>query len=135
MLKDATPVSCPLFFQSGIFQEDLYPLTAGNQAAMTAQEWLLGANRGRSVGRSVGAQPENRHTRALSDLVTTGLFYTSGPVLMSLKPGTQVANPYPEAPAEKGRGGHVSSLRIHMRPAVGAELGTHLVEEVEHLGY
>ncbi|MED6247776.1 hypothetical protein ATANTOWER_016528 [Ataeniobius toweri] len=32
--------------QSGIFQEDLYPMTAGNQAALTAQEWLLGINRG-----------------------------------------------------------------------------------------
>uniref|UniRef100_A0A3Q2PKE9 Uncharacterized protein n=1 Tax=Fundulus heteroclitus TaxID=8078 RepID=A0A3Q2PKE9_FUNHE len=32
--------------QSGIFQEDLYPMTAGNQAALTAQEWLMGINRG-----------------------------------------------------------------------------------------
>ncbi|KAM9425677.1 coronin-2B-like [Pholidichthys leucotaenia] len=31
--------------QSGIFQKDLYPMTAGNQAAMTAREWLLGLNR------------------------------------------------------------------------------------------
>ncbi|KAM4537343.1 coronin-2B-like [Odontesthes bonariensis] len=31
--------------ESGIFQEDLYPMTAGNQAAMTAQEWLLGITR------------------------------------------------------------------------------------------
>uniref|UniRef100_A0A3B3DG67 Coronin n=1 Tax=Oryzias melastigma TaxID=30732 RepID=A0A3B3DG67_ORYME len=29
-----------------VFQEDLYPLTAGNQAAVTAREWLLGINRG-----------------------------------------------------------------------------------------
>lgn len=36
-----------LSFQSGVFQEDLYPMTAGNQAAMTAQEWLSGINRGR----------------------------------------------------------------------------------------
>lgn len=36
----------PRSFQSGIFQEDLYPMTAGNQAAMTAQEWLLGVNKG-----------------------------------------------------------------------------------------
>uniref|UniRef100_A0A3Q1B3I9 Coronin n=1 Tax=Amphiprion ocellaris TaxID=80972 RepID=A0A3Q1B3I9_AMPOC len=56
--------------QSGTFQEDLYPMTAGNQAAMTAQEWLLGINR--------------------------------GPVPMSLKPGTRVANPYPETQAERG---------------------------------
>uniref|UniRef100_A0A3B3XG34 Coronin n=1 Tax=Poecilia mexicana TaxID=48701 RepID=A0A3B3XG34_9TELE len=31
--------------QSEVFQEDLYPMTAGNQAALTAQEWLLGINR------------------------------------------------------------------------------------------
>ncbi|XP_068164032.1 coronin-2A [Antennarius striatus] len=49
--------------QSGAFQEDLYPLTAANRAAMTPQEWLLGVNR--------------------------------GPALMSLKPGSLVANPYP----------------------------------------
>ncbi|XP_063757140.1 coronin-2B-like [Eleginops maclovinus] len=55
--------------ESGIFQEDLYPMTAGNEAAMTAQEWLSGINR--------------------------------SPVLMSLKPRTGVANPYPESPAEK----------------------------------
>ncbi|TMS01859.1 Coronin-2A, partial [Larimichthys crocea] len=71
--------------ESGIFQEDLYPMTAGNQAAMTAQEWLLGINR--------------------------------DPVLMSLKPGTRVANPYPETPAEKGLVRQLSSLRFQ---AVGA---------------
>ncbi|CAJ1085720.1 coronin-2B-like [Xyrichtys novacula] len=72
--------------ESGVFQEDLYPMTAGNQAAMTAQEWLSGMNR--------------------------------GPVLMPLKPGTQVPNPYPETPAEKG---HVrNSLRIQMGPADGS---------------
>nr|XP_046237594.1 coronin-2B-like [Scatophagus argus] len=70
--------------ESGIFQEDLYPMTAGNQAAMTAQEWLLGINK--------------------------------GPVLMSLKPGARVANPYPETPAEKGL---VSSLKSQMGPAFG----------------
>lgn len=104
VLKDSTPVSCPLFFQSGIFQEDLYPLTAGNKAAMTAQEWLLGVNRG-----------ENQHVRCISDVITTGCF-TSGPVLMSLKPGTPVTNPYPQAPAEKGLVRHLGSLRNHMSP-------------------
>uniref|UniRef100_A0A3B5AAZ6 Coronin n=1 Tax=Stegastes partitus TaxID=144197 RepID=A0A3B5AAZ6_9TELE len=68
--------------QSGTFQEDLYPMTAGNQAAMTAQEWLLGINR--------------------------------GPVLMSLKPGTRVANPYPETQAERGLVRQLSSLRFQM---------------------
>ncbi|XP_072769329.1 coronin-2B-like [Nerophis lumbriciformis] len=31
--------------KSGTFHEDLYPMTAGNTAAMTAQEWLAGINR------------------------------------------------------------------------------------------
>uniref|UniRef100_A0A6Q2ZIK2 Coronin n=1 Tax=Esox lucius TaxID=8010 RepID=A0A6Q2ZIK2_ESOLU len=29
-----------------IFQEDIFPMTAGNEAAMTAQQWLSGLNRG-----------------------------------------------------------------------------------------
>ncbi|XP_061524909.1 coronin-2A-like isoform X10 [Phycodurus eques] len=32
--------------KSATFHEDLYPMTAGNRAAMTAQEWLTGINRG-----------------------------------------------------------------------------------------
>ncbi|XP_054863684.1 coronin-2B [Amphiprion ocellaris] len=80
--------------QSGTFQEDLYPMTAGNQAAMTAQEWLLGINR--------------------------------GPVPMSLKPGTRVANPYPETQAERGLVRQLSSLRFQMGPAGGAVMGTDL---------
>ncbi|XP_029310455.1 coronin-2B-like isoform X2 [Cottoperca gobio] len=77
--------------ESGIFQEDLYPMTAGNQAAMTALEWLSGINR--------------------------------SPVLMSLKPGTRVANPYPESPAERRLVRQLSSLRFQMDPAVtGSEL-------------
>ncbi|XP_039996815.1 coronin-2B-like [Xiphias gladius] len=80
--------------ESDIFQEDLYPMTAGNQAALTAQEWLAGINR--------------------------------GPVLMSLKPGPRVANPYPETPAEKGPVGQLSNLRFQMGPAVGAVTGTNL---------
>uniref|UniRef100_A0A671UQP7 Coronin n=1 Tax=Sparus aurata TaxID=8175 RepID=A0A671UQP7_SPAAU len=92
-----------LSFQSGVFQEDLYPMTAGNQAAMTAQEWLSGINR--------------------------------GPVLMSMKPGTRVANPYPETPAEKGLVRQLSSLRFEMGPADGAVTRTDLnfMEEVDGL--
>ncbi|XP_045074464.1 coronin-2B-like, partial [Coregonus clupeaformis] len=52
------------------FQEDIFPMTAGNEAALTAQQWLSGINR--------------------------------GPVLMCLKPGTKVANPYPETPPRRG---------------------------------
>ncbi|XP_051515087.1 coronin-2A [Myxocyprinus asiaticus] len=32
--------------QSGCFHEDIYPLTAANEAAMSAQEWLMGHNKG-----------------------------------------------------------------------------------------
>ncbi|XP_042368224.1 coronin-2B [Plectropomus leopardus] len=94
--------------ESGIFQEDLYPMTAGNQAALTAQEWLLGINR--------------------------------SPVLMSLRPESQVANPYPETPAEKGLVRQLSSLRFQTGPTFGAVTGTHLhfIEEAfleEQLSY
>ncbi|XP_056225878.1 coronin-2A-like [Seriola aureovittata] len=43
--------------ESGIFQEDLYPMTAGNQAAMTAQEWLSGINRDPVL---ISLKPETR---------------------------------------------------------------------------
>ncbi|CAI5681853.1 unnamed protein product [Oreochromis niloticus] len=92
--------------ESGIFQEDLYPMTAGNQAAMTAQEWLLGVNK--------------------------------GPVLMSLKPETRVANPYPETPGEKGMVRQLSSLRFQRSPAAVTEIGQEFVEEAfleEQLSY
>ncbi|KAL4007763.1 hypothetical protein ACER0C_001615 [Sarotherodon galilaeus] len=92
--------------ESGIFQEDLYPMTAGNQAAMTAQEWLLGVNK--------------------------------GPVLMSLKPETRVANPYPETPGEKGMVSQLSSLRFQRSPAAVTERGQEFVEEAfleEQLSY
>lgn len=53
---------------------------------------------------------------------------------MSLKPGTQVANPYPETPAEKGLVRQLSNLRFQMGPAVGAVTGTNLdfMEVVKH---
>lgn len=53
---------------------------------------------------------------------------------MSLKPGTEVTNPYPETPAEKGVVKQLSSLRFQMYPAVGAVTSSNLVlmEEVEH---
>ncbi|XP_034756981.1 coronin-2B [Etheostoma cragini] len=80
--------------ESAVFQEDLYPMTAGNQAAMTAQEWLLGINR--------------------------------SPVLMSLRPGTLIANPYPKTPAEKGDARRPSAPRFQMDPSVGAVTETRL---------
>ncbi|KAG5260631.1 hypothetical protein AALO_G00294670 [Alosa alosa] len=45
------------------FQDDLYPPTAANEPALTADQWVEG------------------HTR--------------GPLLMSLRPGTEIQNPYP----------------------------------------
>uniref|UniRef100_A0A8C5A0X5 Coronin n=1 Tax=Gadus morhua TaxID=8049 RepID=A0A8C5A0X5_GADMO len=63
------PVSM-LVERARVFQEDLYPLTAGNSASMTAQQWLSGLNR--------------------------------GPMLISLRPGTRLANPYPETPPDRG---------------------------------
>nr|XP_029510957.1 coronin-2A-like [Oncorhynchus nerka] len=52
------------------FQDDIFPMTAGNEAALTAQQWLSGINR--------------------------------GPVLMCLKPGSKIANPYPETLPRRG---------------------------------
>lgn len=54
--------------------------------------------------------------------------------MMSLKPETQVANPYPETPAEKGLARQLSSLRFQTGPAVGTVTGMDLdfKEEVEH---
>ncbi|XP_037335858.2 coronin-2B-like [Pungitius pungitius] len=81
--------------EADAFQEDLYPMTAGNQAAMTAQEWLQGVNR--------------------------------SPVLMSLIPGTQIANPYPETPAERGLVRQLMSPpRFRVDLAVGAVTGPNL---------
>ncbi|XP_028836244.1 coronin-2B [Denticeps clupeoides] len=57
------PVSLIVPRKSDGFQDDLFPPTAANEAAMSAAEWIQG------------------HTR--------------GPVLMSLKPGAEVENPYP----------------------------------------
>ncbi|XP_024918838.1 coronin-2B-like isoform X2 [Cynoglossus semilaevis] len=80
--------------EPGIFQEDLYPMTAGNQAAMTAQEWLSGTNR--------------------------------GPLLISLKPESQVANPYPETPAEKGQLRQLSNRQVQKVPGTVTMTGTRL---------
>ncbi|KAM6949245.1 coronin-2A-like [Aplochiton taeniatus] len=68
---------------TGTFHEDLFPMTTGDQAAMTAQEWLSGINR--------------------------------GPVLVSLKPGTKVVNPYPETAADKGMEVQLRNLRFQSR--------------------
>lgn len=37
--------SC-VYFQSESYQEDIYPMTAGNMPALTAGEWLSGTDKG-----------------------------------------------------------------------------------------
>lgn len=39
-------------FQSDTYQEDIYPMTAGTEPALSASEWLSGINRGKQ--QSVG---------------------------------------------------------------------------------
>ncbi|CAI5796848.1 coronin-2A isoform X1 [Podarcis lilfordi] len=40
------PVCSGISLQSESYQEDIYPMTAGAQPALTAQEWLSGSNKG-----------------------------------------------------------------------------------------
>lgn len=35
-------------FQSESYQEDIYPMTASNMPALTAEEWLSGINKGQT---------------------------------------------------------------------------------------
>ncbi|CAN9510297.1 unnamed protein product [Ophioblennius macclurei] len=58
------PLSMIVPRRSESYQEDIYPMTASNKPALTAEEWLSGIDK--------------------------------GPVLMSLKPGSQVAESDPE---------------------------------------
>ncbi|KAL7404574.1 hypothetical protein ABVT39_016496 [Epinephelus coioides] len=58
------PLSMIVPRRSESYQEDIYPMTAGNKPALSADEWLSGIDK--------------------------------GPVLMSLKPGGQVAESYSE---------------------------------------
>lgn len=50
-----------VYFQSESYQEDIYPMTAGNRPALTAEEWLSGINKGQKEcvcdGISIGANP------------------------------------------------------------------------------
>ncbi|KAM6909047.1 coronin-2A [Xenentodon cancila] len=51
-----------------IFQEDLYPITAENEAVMTVQEWLLGINRGPALmSLKPEMQVENPYPEAPAD--------------------------------------------------------------------
>lgn len=88
-------------------------MTAGNQAAMTAEEWLLGVDRGHTQARGPSALEET----------LTGPDCPSGPVLMSLKPGT--AKPTPQPPAEEAP---LSLRTTQMDPATRED--AHLPEKV-----
>lgn len=82
-------------------------MTAGNQAAMTAEEWLLGVNRGPTA-----AQPHPPpSTLDMNDNQRSYWTCPAGPVLMSLEPGT--ANPYPESSADEEQ---LSFMKIQMDP-------------------
>lgn len=41
--------SCCVCFQSESYQEDIYPMTAGNVPALTAEQWLSGIDKGQCV--------------------------------------------------------------------------------------
>lgn len=78
------PLSMIVPRRSESYQEDIYPMTASNKPALTADEWLSGIDK--------------------------------GPVLMSLKPGSQEAESHPEM--NKGRGNSLDSRRSQSRPGV-----------------
>lgn len=97
------------------------------------------SNDGREPGGHDGSgvavrtqQGSVKHRHPWSALVLHSAFISSpGPVLVSLKPGPEVPNPYPKGP-EKRVVRKLSSLRIQMGPAVGAVTRSNLVlmEEV-----
>ncbi|KAA8594702.1 hypothetical protein FQN60_011837, partial [Etheostoma spectabile] len=76
------PLSMIVPRRSESYQEDIYPMTAGNKPALTAEEWLSGIDK--------------------------------GPVLMSLKPGCQVAESYSEM--SKGLGNSLDTRRSQSKP-------------------
>nr|XP_019956886.1 PREDICTED: coronin-2A isoform X1 [Paralichthys olivaceus] len=78
------PLSMIVPRRSESYQDDIYPMTAGNKPAMTAEEWLSGIDK--------------------------------GPVLMSLKPGSQIAESYAEM--SKGMGNSLDSRRSQSRPGM-----------------
>lgn len=43
---DSSVHSSCVYFQSESYQEDIYPMTAGNMPALTAGEWLSGTDKG-----------------------------------------------------------------------------------------
>ncbi|KAM9770240.1 coronin-2A isoform 2-T2 [Menidia menidia] len=77
------PISMIVPRRSETYQEDIYPMTAGNRPALTAEEWLSGIDK--------------------------------GPVLMSLKPGSQLAESQSEM---KGSGNSLDIRRSQSRPGM-----------------
>ncbi|XP_046900596.1 coronin-2A isoform X2 [Hypomesus transpacificus] len=80
------PLSMIVPRRSESYQEDIYPMTAGNQPALTADDWLSGIDK--------------------------------GPVLMSLKPGTRVADSPQDWSSGKGLGSGLDSRRSQNRPGL-----------------
>lgn len=77
------PLSMIVPRRSESYQEDIYPMTAGNRPALAADEWLSGIDK--------------------------------GPVLMSLKPGSQAAESYSDT---KGLGNSLDTRRSQSRPGM-----------------
>ncbi|TNN89459.1 Coronin-2A [Liparis tanakae] len=78
------PLSMIVPRRSESYQEDIYPMTASNKPALSAEEWLSGIDK--------------------------------GPVLMSLKPGSQEAESYSEM--SKGRQHSLDTRRCQSRPGL-----------------
>ncbi|XP_034087308.1 coronin-2A [Gymnodraco acuticeps] len=78
------PLSMIVPRRSESYQDDIYPMTAGNRPALSAEEWLSGIDK--------------------------------GPVLMSLKPGSQIAESHSEM--GKGLGNTLDTRRSHSRPGM-----------------
>lgn len=94
-------------------------MTAGNQAALTAQEWLLGINRGTSHQKLHSGYRYSAGS-CISEVLATSsgtLICSLGPLMMSLRPEHHVENPYAEIPADKSQLRQLNSLRFQMGPA------------------
>ncbi|XP_061524912.1 coronin-2B-like isoform X12 [Phycodurus eques] len=72
--------------KSATFHEDLYPMTAGNRAAMTAQEWLTGINRAGPVLMSL--HPGIRAVNPYPESLAGRSWYTKRPTTEALPRST-----------------------------------------------
>ncbi|XP_061619975.1 coronin-2A-like isoform X2 [Phyllopteryx taeniolatus] len=71
--------------KSATFHEDLYPMTAGNRAAMTAQEWLTGINRGPVL---MSLHPGIRVVNPYPESLAGRSWYPKGPTTEALPRST-----------------------------------------------